>query len=238
MADLHPSGSILAVNCGIKCVLLPPNGRTPTTYTLTIGTEPTVGATSLAISGIVPAPTALTPLIIEDGTRISFGTAGYSVVAKNDVANVPYQIYTAGTTTTLKVEATNANNDPAANATGTTLGLLDLLGVQGMDQNNSTSLISIRSQKSGLGNEQRATMVSYEISVSGWLHQRDLAMKNVIQVANNESREIYAEVYYNDGRTLKGACGVSNLTFANQLDDVMKANFTLFFQGIPTTTYE
>ena len=112
-----------------------------------------------------------------------------------------------------------------------------MLGVQNMDYNKNTNLISIRSQKSGLFNEQRPVMVSAEFSVSGWLHQRDRCFRNVIQPAANTGNEIYAVVNLSSGQQVEGVFGVSNLTIPIQLDQVMQCNFTLFSQGFPTETY-
>jgi hypothetical protein len=80
-------------------------------------------------------------------------------------------------------------------------------------------------------------MLNYNFAVSGWIHQRSNAYKQVIKRCATEGLEMYAEIELSDGRTVSGVFGASNLTNAIQLDDVMKMNFTMFAQGIPTEVY-
>lgn len=232
--DNHPSGSILAVNNSIKCVLLPSNTRTPTLYTITLtSTAPVANATSLAYTSITPAPTTDNPLLLEDDLVLTFPTGKKVTVFKN-VAGDTVQSITTGAAGTIAVKPIDTPNLPAASAVTTTFGLLELLGVQGMDYANNSNLISIRSQKSGLGNEQRVTSVAYEFSVQGWVHQRSNAYNRVIKDCARLGREMYAEVYLSDGRLISGVFGASNLQNQIQLDQVMQMSFTLFAQGIPT----
>lgn len=232
--DLHPSGSILAVNNTIKAVALPPNSRTPILYTLTVSTAPTVGATTLAVS-ISPAPSAGRPLILEDGLLLPFSGSKTVTVFNNDTANL-VQTITSGTAS-IKIQPTTADTNPANAATCSTYALMELLGVQNMDYNKNTNLISIRSQKSGLGNEQRPTQISAEFQVSGWVHQRDNCYRYVVKPAGDNGNEIYVQAELADGRTVTGVFGVANMNTSIQLDQVFQLSFNLFAQGLPSETY-
>jgi hypothetical protein len=233
VTDLHPSGSILAAGNTLKCVNLPANSRTPLTYTITVSSAPTANATTLAVT-ILPAPTVGAPLLLEDGAVLDFG--GKKVTLDNATVGVTLQTITSGTAS-LKTKPILTADIPTVNATNVSLGLLELLGVQNMDYNKNSNLISIRSQKSGLYNEQRPTMVSAEFQVSGWIHQRDQAFRQVIQPSANTGKEIYCVIDLTDGRTISGVFGVANLTTPIQLDQVMQMNFNLFAQGFPTEVY-
>lgn len=233
--DKHPSGSILATGNLIKVVLLPDNTRTPTTYTITLGAGPFAqGDTTLEVASVSPAPTADAPLYLEDGLELDFG--GQTVTVDNADPDNPVQIITSGTTFTLNVAALGATQ-PAGAATATTVGLMEILGVQNIDYNKNSNLISIRDQKSGLGNEQRTVMVSYEASLSGWIHQRSNAYRYAVKDAAETGKEMYFEMELSDGRKVTGVCGASNLTNSIQLDQVMNFNVTLFVQGVPVETY-
>lgn len=235
ITDQSPSGSILAVNNSIKAVLLPANSRTPTTYVLTLGTAPTANDTEITVATIVPAPSAQAPLLLEDGAQLSFG--GKVVTVQNDVPGDTVQTITTGSSVTIKTKPILAADLPTTGSTATSKNLLELLGVQNMDYNRSSNLISIRSQKSGLGNEQRTTMINYAFSVSGWIHQKDQCFSKVIEPAFSQSREVYAEVSLANGLTVSGVFGVSNLNIPIQLDQVLQMSFELYAQGVPSEVY-
>ncbi len=235
--DTHPSNSILAVNATFRAVLLPSGTRVPTTYTIPLtATAPVAGATVLTFASITPAPSAQAPLLIEDGAILVF-SGGKTAIAQNDVANVTVQTYTSGAGGTIKVKPLVSTTMPAGAATTIQYGLLEVLGIQGIDVAQNTNLISIRSQKSGLGNEQRPTMISYEYNLSGWVHSKSLGYSQVLYPAATTGQEMYAEFNLPDGRLITGTFGASNLQTPVTLDDVVKMTCAVYAQGVPTITF-
>ncbi len=235
--DTHPSNSILAVNATFRAVLLPSGTRVPNTYNVLLSSAtPTAGDTTLAFTSITPAPTALAPLLIEDGAILTF-PSGKQAIAQNDNPAVTVQTYVAGTSGTIKVKPLVTATLPVASSTTVQYGLLEVLGIQGIDVAQNTNLISIRSQKSGLGNEQRPTMISYEYNLSGWVHSKSLGYSQVLYPAATTGAEFYAEFNLPDGRLITGTFGASNLQTPVTLDDVVKMTCAVYAQGVPTITF-
>lgn len=213
--DIHPSNSILTVGSEFGAVLLPSNTRTPTQYTVTLTAAVAQNATSISVT-----VTGGTPVVYAN-TQLVFG--GTTLVTTTDTP-------ISGTTTIAILPA------PAAVSSGTATTTFlwgNLLGVQEMSEDSKSSLISIRSLASGKYNDQRVTMNDNSLQFSGWYHQKDSCMANVIKVSYRNASEIYFQAEYTDGENVRGIGVISSLTRAAKLDDVQKYTFTLNINGTP-----
>lgn len=213
--DNHPSGSILATRARVLIAPLPPNSRVPIVRTLSLGAA-TLGATSVAI-------TSTTAATLTAGTVLN-GAAGARIVLAADVTLV------AATASTVAVEPLTAA--VLASAPFTTIGAQALKGIQQIGRPGSTNLISIRSMDSGLGNEQRPTMIDFNQPISGWVHQTDTTFA-ILRQAFNLGQEVFAITETPDNERRTGPAIISNLDRPVNIDDVIKFSFDLIYQGIP-----
>jgi len=214
--DTHPSNSVLTVGSLFQAVALPNNSRTPVLYTITNTAAVASAATSMSV-------TSSANVTLYAGSELKFGT---TVVVIATTTNV------TATATTLPILPASAAI--AANATATTYGFASLLGIQEMSEDSKASLISIRSMASGRYNDQRVTMIDDSLQFSGWYHQLDAAMANILKPAYRNGSEIFFQAQYTDGETVSGIGVISSLTRSAKLDDVQKYTFTLNVNGTPT----
>jgi hypothetical protein len=205
---------------------------------LTTTAAVTANATSISV-------TAVSAYILPAGARATFGSVTVETTAATLIGTTATVVPIRAASGGIANAAVSVNTlaiRPAAVAVATTtastafLPLLSLLGIQSADAPNKTSLISIRSFQSGLGNEQRPVMVDFSMQMQGWVHQRDQAYLNVIEPAATQSLEVYAEYYSPRGTVRRGAAFIADSGINEKNDDVLKYTFTLGFQGIPTTS--
>lgn len=203
--------------------------------TVTTAAAVVAGATTISI-------TAAAAFILPSGAQMFFGSVMVETTAETLIGTtattVPIRpVAAAIATATASVNTVSIRSAtvaiPATAASSPFLPLLSLLGIQSVSRPQKTNLISIRSFKSGLGNEQRPTMVDFTCQIQGWVHQRDQSFRRVIEPAGRLGLEVYGEYYSAQGRVMRGACFVSDTGIEEKNDDVLKYNFTLGFQGIP-----
>jgi hypothetical protein len=205
---------------------------------------PTVTTTAAVVAGDQTISlTATAPYTLPAGAKVGF-TGGASVVTTADAligttaTVVPIKKAAAAIPTTT-VSINNVTIQPSkaaiATATGSTpfIATLALAGIQSASQPMKTNLIPIRSFRSGLGNEQRPTMVDFTMQFSGFVDQRDQAYRRIVKVAGQKGLEVWAEYYSPDGTFQKGAAFIADVGKEEKNDAVLMYSFTLGFQGIP-----
>jgi hypothetical protein len=204
---------------------------------------PTLTAAAATIANALSiSVTAAAPYILPAGARVLFGavpvittadtligTTATPVPTKPISAAIPATTASVGTVTIQRAKAT------VATATGSTpfIATLSLAGIQSVSQPSKTNLISIRSFRSGLGNEQRPTMIDFSMQISGFIDQRDQAYRRIIKGAGQKGLECWAEYYSPDGTFQKGAAFIADVGKEEKQDAVLMYNFTLGYQGIP-----
>lgn len=200
----------------------------------------TSGATTLQLS----VPAAIAPYTLEVGTPLTFGAVVATVSATTIVNATATAVPVAAISGAIALNATAVpvvRVDCTALSAAITSGtastaiapLAEILGIQSISRPNKTNLISIRSMKSGLGNEQRPTMIDFSVSIQGWIHQQDSALTQVLEPAFFAGGEIYAELYSPRGRARRGTAVIGDLANDEKLDDVLKYSMTLAYQGVP-----
>lgn len=203
--------------------------------TLTAAAAVTAGASTVSL-------TATASVVLPEGAEIKFGSTILTVAAQTTVGTtattVPIRPAPAAVATaTASVNTVAIKKATAAIATATAstpfIPTLSLLGIESIDQPDKSNLISIRSQKSGLGNEQRPVMIDFGLQVSGWSHQRDQAYKRIVKPAGRAGTEVYAEYYSRSGDVRKGPAFIADLSKTEKNDDVVRYSLTVGFQGIP-----
>jgi predicted RecA/RadA family phage recombinase len=200
----------------------------------------TVAVVTLATSISV---TAVAPYTLPAGARVLFGsvlvittadtligTTATTVPTRPIPAAIPTTTASVGTVVIQRAKAA------VATATGSTpfIATLSLAGIQSVSQPLKTNLIPIRSFKSGLGNEQRPTMIDFTAQISGWIDQRDQAYRRIVKGLGQKGLECWAEYYSPDGTFQRGAAFIADVGKEEKNDAVLTYSFTLGFQGIPT----
>lgn len=232
--DVHASGSILTTNTELRLVKLPPLSRIPTTYTVTLGAA-AVGATSVSITSISPAPSAASPFYLGEAVEMNVGgSANYPFLGGTEVYPAESKKFTSSTGTITVEPLTSAIS---AGAQFRTYGMLRMLGLQGADQSQNTNLISIRDFTSGLGNEQRPTMIDFSLSLTGWVHSYDLSLTEIVRPLSRSGEEVFFEFIQRDSECQYGVALFSNYARQNQLDDVVKFTSDFIVQGTPNYRY-
>jgi hypothetical protein len=209
-----------------------------TTFTITNTALAALNATTMQLSTPVakfyPAGTILYftgALRAVTAVDVTIGTSATPVTVQPLAAAIASTL-TATAGTTVFVQA--LTSPITANSTSTTNNLIELLGIEDLSEQGKSNLVSTRSMKSGLGNEQRVAMVDTTIPVAGFFNVTSLAHALFVRPAFRTSGEIYAEVYYPDGEQLSGAWIVNNLNRMAKLGDVIKYSFDLTAQLLPT----
>lgn len=186
--------------------------------------------------------TAVTPYILPAGAKVYFGTKLVTTTADTligtsatIVPTKPIAAAIANTTASVGTVAIQKAKATVATATASSpfVATLSLAGIQSVSQPSKTNLISIRSFRSGLGNEQRPTMIDFSMQISGFIDQRDQAYRRIIKGAGQKGLECWAEYYSPDGTYQKGAAFIADVGKEEKNDAVLTYSFTLGFQGIP-----
>lgn len=216
------------------------NKVTTTDYAWVVPTlTTTAAAVVLATSISVTAAAAYT---LPEGALVKFGAVVAEVTRATLVGTVATLVPVrplSGAIATATVSVNTVAILPAAaaiaNATASVpfLATLSLLGLRQVTLPSQTNLIPIRSMKSGLGNEQRPTMVDFSLQCQGWIHQRDQCYARILEPAGQQGLEVWAEYYSPRGRFKKGPAIVSNLSNEENLDNVLTYNVQVNYQGIP-----
>lgn len=208
----------------------------PTTTTITATAAAAANATSITLSSSAPR-------FYPAGTVFNFGgnlskitqdttiTATAAPVAVEALPNAIALNATATAGYTVFVQP--LQSAAPANTTTKTKNLVEILGIEQMDQQGKSTLVSTRSMKSGLGNSQRVAMNDTTLPVQGYFHVQSLAYKLVILPVFRNSLEVYAEIYNPVGERLSAPAIVANLSQTIKLGDVVKYTFDLNIQDLP-----
>lgn len=203
--------------------------------TLTTAAAVVAAATSISL-------TAVAPYILPSGARVLFGAVPVTTTADTligttatPVPTKPISAAIASATASVGTVGIQRAKATVATATGSTpfIATLSLAGIQSVSQPMKTNLISIRSFRSGLGNEQRPTMIDFTQQISGFIDQRDQAYRRIVRNLGRRGLECWAEYYSPDGTVQKGAAFIADVGKEEKNDAVLMYNFTLGFQGIP-----
>lgn len=204
---------------------------TLTTTAAVVANATTISVTAVA-AFLLPLGARITfaGVTVETTAAVTVGTTATNVA----IRPAPGAIASAAqSTNTIAIKASPGAILTAVASTAF-LPTLTLLGVQSVSRPNKSNLISIRSLKSGLGNEQRPTMVDFSMQVSGWVHQRDQAYRRILEPASQQALEVWAEHYSASGRFIRGAAFIADVSNEEKNDDVIKYSGTIGFQGIPS----
>lgn len=224
--------SEVVVTEGVKLDIgwLVKGSRTPSVYTLTLGTASVLGDETLSVTA------STDNLLIQAGTILPFGLQ--KVIVTDDT------LIDATIATILPVRAITA--PIAANATALTKALLTVLGLTEASPNAQTQDVDVTNFLSGFGNEKVTTGVDRTVQCGGHVIVGDRAMDTIIKplILDDEKvrREIYAELVLPSGERFVGAAKVGNFTTSLALRDVQKFTFQAMFQGrsfvhTPATAY-
>jgi hypothetical protein len=198
-------------------------------------------AAAITLGAVVASLTAAAATTLPKGCVLYFGAAALTVATETVVGTVATTVpilaapaAVANAATTSNTIAILAAPVAVATATASTAFIASLLlgGFQGLEAPGQTNLIPIRSQASGLGNEQRPVMLDYSLQVKGWVDQRDVCFA-FLEDSWSRGMEIWAEHYSPRGRFKKGPAVISNLAISENTDNVVQYSFALGFQGIP-----
>jgi hypothetical protein len=203
--------------------------------TLTTTTAVVAQATSISVTAAAPFTAPLgsvvyfgaVPVTIAADTLV--GTTATVVPTKPIGGAIPTATPSIGTVPIQKAKAALTT----ALASTPFIATLSLAGIQSVSQPLKTNLIPIRSFRSGLGNEQRPTMIDFTMQISGWIDQRDQAYRRIVKALGQRGLECWAEYYSPDGTFQKGAAFIADVGKEEKNDAVLMYNFTLGFQGIP-----
>jgi hypothetical protein len=209
--------------------------------TLTTSAATIVGAVTVSVTSAIAVR-------LKAGTTITFGTgvAASTVTVDADVTvsatgatNIPIKpAPKAIATTTASVNSIDVFPLPGAIASSAVATsfypTLSLRGLVKVDAPNSTTLTSIRTMESGLGNEQRPTMIDYSLTLEGIVNPSDPAYTNILIPAANVGNEIYFEYYSPVGDVMRGIAIPTNISRSEAADAVVKWSGTLTVQGVPT----
>lgn len=203
--------------------------------TLTTAAAVIAAATSISL-------TAVAPYVLPAGARVLFGAVPVTTTADTligttatPVPTKPIPAAIASATASVGTVGIQRAKATVATATGSTpfIATLSLAGIQSVSQPMKTNLISIRSFRSGLGNEQRPTMIDFTQQISGFIDQRDQAYRRIVRQLGRRGLECWAEYYSPDGTVQRGAAFIADVGKEEKNDAVLMYNFTLGFQGIP-----
>lgn len=210
--DTHPSGSIL----GAGNLYLAPltTSRTPISYVVTNTAVVALNATTMLL-------TASPGFTIRKGVVLNFN--GVEVITTNSVA--------------LTSTATAVGITPApASITilpATTINPAEILGLQTMGRPRKMNTVDIRSLKSGLGVEKRPVSIEFAFPMAGFVHQTDVAYRDIIGPASMTGNEVYAIFEAADNIRYKGPALIMDTDDPVEVDEIIKFSSTLMFQGIP-----
>lgn len=180
----------------------------------------TLPAGAVVFFGAVPVRTTIDTLI---------GTTATIVPTRPISAAIAAATPSVGTVGIQRAKAAIVTATPSTAFIAT----LSLAGIQSVSQPLKTNLIPIRSFRSGLGNEQRPTMIDFTAQISGYIDQRDQAYRRIVKGVGQRGLECWAEYYSPDGTYQKGAAFIADVGKEEKNDAVLTYNFTLGFQGIP-----
>jgi hypothetical protein len=204
---------------------------------------PTLTTTAAVVAQDVSiSVTAAAPYTLPAGAVVYFGTVPVTIVADTLIGTTATVVSTkpiggaiANATPSLGTVPIQKAKAAITTATASTpfVATLSLAGIQSVSQPLKTNLIPIRSFRSGLGNEQRPTMIDFTMQISGWIDQRDQAYRRIVKGLGQRGLECWAEYYSPDGTYQKGAAFIADVGKEEKNDGVLMYNFTLGFQGIP-----
>lgn len=210
----NPITPILTIAAAAAAAATTLSITSPVTYNLIAGTRIVVGGNNVTLqSSVTLGTTAVT---------VNCDPIPAAITANTAITGNPVDFYAP---LTAAIAVTTASNP--------FIYTLGLLGIQSISQPNKTNLISIRSMQSGLGNEQRAVMIDFTLQISGWIHQRDRAMAELIEPAQLGGFELYCEYYSPRGVVKRGTVYIGDNGSTEKTDDVVKYDLTVGFQGIP-----
>lgn len=204
---------------------------------------PTLTTAVAVIAGAVTiSVTAATPYTLPSGAQVLFGAVPVITTAETLIGTTATPVPTKPISAAIASASASVNTVgiqraratiPTATASTPFIATLSLAGIQSVSQPLKTNLISIRSFRSGLGNEQRPTMIDFTAQVSGYIDQRDQAYRRIVKGIGRMGRECWAEYYSPDGTVQEGAAFIADVGKDEKQDAVLMYNFTLGFQGIP-----
>lgn len=216
----NSAGSKLLVQNTVNCSSLPLRYRIVSSVAIAAaGATATLELNQAVLDGVVVTPTP-TSIVLRANSRLYLGTG-------NSYISFPQEITVTNTPTAFDIDPATAAI--AANAVGTTYGMLEIEKSTDVPINMESEANSTRVLADGLQVTQNVTGLTLNSPVTFFTSPEDIAQFSVLQRSALTTSNIYALIAKTSGNLAFGTAKVMGISYTGDFTDEV-ASTTLNFQ--------